>query len=136
MKYFHAIALLGAGLSVAGCMTTPPEVSRGGQLFQDNCAGCHGAGARGDGPSAAGLSPKPADLTGLAARNGGVFPTAEVMSAIDGYTRKGSRSEMPEFGAYLKEAEMVLVDVGDGVQTPTPEPLYAVTLYLESMQKP
>jgi mono/diheme cytochrome c family protein len=117
-------------------MTTPPEVSRGGQIFQDNCAGCHGSGGEGNGPAAAGLTPRPADLTGLAARNGGVFPTARVMSAIDGYTRKGSRSEMPEFGAYLKDAEVVLVDVGDGVQTPTPEPLYAVTSFLESIQKP
>ena len=42
---------------------------------------------------------------------------------------------MPEFGAYLKDAEVVLVDVGDGVQTPTPEPLYAVTLDLNYIQK-
>jgi hypothetical protein len=82
------------------------------------------------------MAPSPADLTGLARRNGGVFPTAEVMSAIDGYTRHGSRSKMPEFGAYLKESETVLVDVGDGAKTPTPEPLYAVTLYLESIQEP
>ena len=136
MKKLNPVALLGAGLVVAGCMTTPPEVSRGGQLFQDNCAGCHGTGGEGDGLAAAGLDPKPANLTGLSQRNGGVFPTAEVMSAIDGYTRQGSRTEMPEFGAYLKDAEMVLVDVGDGTQTPTPEPLYAVTLYLESIQKP
>ena len=128
--------LLGASLAMAGCMTTPPEVSRGAQLFQDNCSGCHGNSGEGDGPAAADLTPKPADLTRIAARNGGTFPTAQVMSAIDGYTRQGTRSKMPEFGAYLKDAEMVLVDVGDGVKTPTPEPLYAVTLYLESIQKP
>ena len=136
MNIFHAVALLGAGLAVAGCMTTPPGVSRGSQLFQDNCTSCHGSDGKGGGPAAADMTPKPADLTGISARNGGVFPTAEVMSAIDGYTRKGSRSEMPEFGSYLKDAEMVLVDVGDGTQTPTPEPLYAVTMYLESIQKP
>ena len=136
MGISKAAFLLGAGLAMAGCMTSPPAVSRGGQLFQDNCSACHGSGGKGDGPAADGLRPQPADLTGLAARNGGVFPTAEVMSAIDGYTRSGSRSEMPEFGAYLKDAETVLVDVGDGVQTPTPEPLYAVTVFLESIQEP
>ena len=136
MRMDRASALLGAGLALTGCMTTPPEVSRGEQLFRDNCSGCHGIGGKGDGPAAEGLEPKPADLTRLAARNGGVFPTADVMSAIDGYARQGSPSEMPEFGANLKDAEVVLVDVGDGVQTPTPEPLYAVTLYLESTQKP
>jgi cbb3-type cytochrome oxidase cytochrome c subunit len=34
----------------------------GRQLWDDNCAGCHGADARGDGPAAAWLSPAPGDL--------------------------------------------------------------------------
>ncbi len=38
-------------------------VKRGEALFQTNCAACHGQGGRGDGPAAAGLNPKPADLT-------------------------------------------------------------------------
>jgi mono/diheme cytochrome c family protein len=32
-------------------------------LFNDICAVCHGAGGKGDGPSASGLHPKPADFT-------------------------------------------------------------------------
>jgi cytochrome c oxidase cbb3-type subunit 2/cytochrome c oxidase cbb3-type subunit I/II len=32
-------------------------------LFNDICSICHGAGGKGDGPSAAGLYPKPADFT-------------------------------------------------------------------------
>ena len=57
-----AMVVLGA------CTAEPPEVS-GKMLFAQNCAGCHGADARGGdtGP----------DLTGLALRNGGVFPRAE-----------------------------------------------------------
>jgi putative copper export protein/mono/diheme cytochrome c family protein len=38
-------------------------VQRGAALFQTHCAVCHGPEGRGDGPAAAGLSPKPADLT-------------------------------------------------------------------------
>ncbi len=38
-------------------------VQRGAALFQTNCSMCHGQGGRGDGPAAAGLNPKPADLT-------------------------------------------------------------------------
>lgn len=38
-------------------------VERGAALFQANCAMCHGQSGRGDGPAAAGLNPKPADLT-------------------------------------------------------------------------
>lgn len=38
-------------------------VVRGEPLFAANCATCHGARGRGDGPSAAQLNPPPADLT-------------------------------------------------------------------------
>jgi mono/diheme cytochrome c family protein len=38
-------------------------VKRGAALFQTHCKVCHGEEGRGDGPGAAGLNPKPADLT-------------------------------------------------------------------------
>ncbi len=38
-------------------------VARGEALFQTHCITCHGQAGRGDGPAAAGLNPKPADLT-------------------------------------------------------------------------
>ncbi len=38
-------------------------VVRGARLYAENCALCHGAGGRGDGPAAAGLAVHPADLT-------------------------------------------------------------------------
>jgi copper transport protein len=42
----------------------PVAVSRGKDLFAQNCVVCHGPGAKGDGPGAASLTIKPADLTG------------------------------------------------------------------------
>jgi mono/diheme cytochrome c family protein len=33
------------------------------ELFRDLCSVCHGVGGKGDGPSARGLEPKPADFT-------------------------------------------------------------------------
>ncbi len=45
----------------------PPSLSRGRQVYQENCASCHGASGRGDGPVAAALSPRPADLADAAA---------------------------------------------------------------------
>lgn len=42
----------------------PVAVSRGQELFAQNCVVCHGSGAKGDGPGAASLTSKPADLTG------------------------------------------------------------------------
>ena len=39
------------------------SISRGSALFPQNCASCHGADGKGDGPAAAGLPVPPADLT-------------------------------------------------------------------------
>src|SRR5580765_3480470 len=39
-----------------------PSLARGAEVYQANCAGCHGAVGRGDGKLAAGLEPPPANL--------------------------------------------------------------------------
>jgi putative copper export protein/mono/diheme cytochrome c family protein len=39
-------------------------LARGQQLFAQNCAICHGAGGKGDGPLGQNLKPRPVDLTG------------------------------------------------------------------------
>jgi high-affinity iron transporter len=40
-----------------------PSVARGAQIYQANCASCHGASGKGDGPAARGLEPQPTNLT-------------------------------------------------------------------------
>ncbi len=40
-----------------------PSIARGAPLYAENCALCHGAGGRGDGPLAGKLPIRPADLT-------------------------------------------------------------------------
>jgi mono/diheme cytochrome c family protein len=52
--------------------------------FVRYCAECHGADAKGDGPKAAALDPKPADLTLLSKNSGGSFPSARVTGILDG----------------------------------------------------
>ena len=42
---------------------TASSIVDGSRLFADNCAACHGADGRGDGPAAGNLPIKPADLT-------------------------------------------------------------------------
>jgi len=39
-----------------------PDLERGARLFQQGCAACHGATGHGDGPAAAEINPKPANL--------------------------------------------------------------------------
>jgi putative copper resistance protein D len=39
------------------------SIAGGRRLYQAHCAVCHGVGGAGDGPAAAGLQPRPADLT-------------------------------------------------------------------------
>jgi len=110
-----------------------PEPDEGRVLYMENCSQCHGASGKGNGPWAASLSPKPADLTKLS--TAGSFPRARVLSVIDGYDRTGlPGQEMPEFGLLL-EGDTVPLDVGDGVFTPTPRPLAALLVYLESIQE-
>jgi mono/diheme cytochrome c family protein len=42
---------------------TAESTAKGSLLYQANCAVCHGADARGDGPMAQTLNPPPVDLT-------------------------------------------------------------------------
>ena len=64
------------------------------------CMSCHGLDGKGDGPTARTLATMPADLTRLAERNGGIFPTRAVFDMIDGrgvIPAHGKR-EMPIWG--------------------------------------
>jgi mono/diheme cytochrome c family protein len=56
----------------------------GPALYKAYCAVCHGADARGGGPMAMSLRVAPADLTRIAARNGGVYPQMRIERIISG----------------------------------------------------
>jgi putative copper export protein/mono/diheme cytochrome c family protein len=43
---------------------TATSIARGQALYREHCASCHGVGGAGDGPAAAGITPRPPDLTG------------------------------------------------------------------------
>ena len=126
-----------AGLTIVSCTQTVPQPVSGQKLFNNYCQTCHGSTGRGDGPLANDLAKRPADLTRIAARNGGIFPMARVMSTIDGYTRRNDLSSiMPEMGEAFAEGPLVRVDTGDGIMTPAPESLVALADYLRTLQQP
>lgn len=120
-----------AAVVVAACTRPVPTVEAD---YQEFCAVCHGPTGKGDGPAAAELARKPADLTTLSKRNKGVFPMTRVMSQIDGYTRAPASTAMPEFGP-LMDGATEMVDLGDGVLTPTPERLVRLATYVQSLQQ-
>jgi mono/diheme cytochrome c family protein len=79
----------------------------GAETFRTHCAGCHGADGKGDGPRAANLGFHPADLTLIASRHGGSYPSEEVYRVVDG--RKPLRGhgapDMPIWGDAFRKPE-------------------------------
>jgi mono/diheme cytochrome c family protein len=132
------LLVLAAGALLAGCaneMDDSVSVERGAQFFAANCAACHGADARGyDGPQRDWTVPPP-DLTHLSQRNGGTFPEIETLATVYGpayHSRLGSI--MPEFGE-LELGPLVIVEVEEGIGTPIPVELVALSEYLKSIQR-
>lgn len=74
--------------------------SNAAAMFNSYCAPCHGKDATGTGPAAKALAKAPADLTRIAARNGGSFPDVRVKRYIEGadeIAAHGTR-DMPMWG--------------------------------------
>lgn len=132
--------VLGCVWGVSAC--APPQeidparmgADRGATLFAENCAVCHGADAKGAGSASLGLGGPPPALHHLSRDNGGSFPRDHVMTIIDGYTRRSHASDaMPEFGA--GDLGPLIQVEHDGVSTPVPADLLALSAYLESIQE-
>jgi nucleotide-binding universal stress UspA family protein/mono/diheme cytochrome c family protein len=72
----------------------------GGEVFRTYCATCHGTSGRGDGPLAGSMRRKPSDLTEIAKKNGGEYPSEIVFRTIDGRTpvRGHGGPDMPVWG--------------------------------------
>ncbi len=68
--------------------------------FLANCAACHGADGKGNGPIVDFLKSAPSDLTEISMRNGGQFPIKRVYEVIADadQTRGHGTSEMPIWG--------------------------------------
>lgn len=76
------------------------NASSGKEMFMSYCASCHGKDAKGDGPAAAALKQSPADLTTLAKRNGGKYPSDKVTHVLRGQANLSAHGdqEMPVWG--------------------------------------
>ena len=128
MRAFIVLALC-ASPAFAG------DPAEGARVFGFHCAGCHGATAMGDGPTADLLTVQPSDLTGLAARAGGSFPVAYVADRIDGTLNLAAHGgPMPVFGLILQGApEAMAVDGGEII---VPGAIADMIAWLETIQVP
>jgi mono/diheme cytochrome c family protein len=70
----------------------------GRDIYRFYCASCHGLEGKGDGPIAPALRTRPSDLTRLAVRNAGTFPSARVKAFVTngaGAAASHSTRDMP-----------------------------------------
>lgn len=91
--------------SWAGCAANEPsrrEIGSlsGVELYEKLCSSCHGMGGEGDGPVAPLVKIGVPDLTRIAQRDGGEFPTEDVRRTIDGRFDRPAHGprDMPVWG--------------------------------------
>jgi high-affinity iron transporter len=103
MKLFLSLPLV-AVLAIAPAALAKADAAKGEKLYQANCAMCHGATGKGDGPAAASLKPAPRDLVNGKYTHGSSLE--EVTATIENGIEK---SPMPPFKASLKPEELASV---------------------------
>jgi mono/diheme cytochrome c family protein len=69
-------------------------------MFKDYCAACHGIDGKGNGPAVEFLKAPPADLTTLAKRNQGKFPSQQFNGILNFGTKSRAHGtvDMPLWG--------------------------------------
>jgi mono/diheme cytochrome c family protein len=83
----------------------PTSSSDGAQMFASYCAACHGKTGKGDGPAAAALKVRPADLTQLKKNHGGTYSTKDFEEKINGMAMSSAHgtTDMPVWGPIFRE---------------------------------
>ena len=104
--------------------------SSGKEMFMSYCASCHGKDAKGDGPASKALKQAPADLTTLAKRNGGKYPSDKVTSVLRGQANLMAHGdqEMPVWGP-------VFWKMSQGHEEQVQLRIANLNRYLESLQE-
>jgi mono/diheme cytochrome c family protein len=128
-----SIVLLAAAAPSDGTRQERPpseDPNSGSYLYRIYCASCHGASGHGDGPAARTLQTALPDLTTIAERHGGSYPSAEIARIIDGRKPLPSHTvgDMPRWGVILERME-------GGNERAGRARIDALVGYLESLQR-
>lgn len=108
---FIAIIAAASFLALSGCapMPTQRDVMKmsGLEMYESFCASCHGVGGEGDGPVAPLIKIHVPDLTQIAHRYGGEFPTEDLHRTIDGRFDRPAHGprDMPVWGWQFYRSE-------------------------------
>ena len=92
--------LLKAAFTLNPIPRSPESIARGKNIFERNCAVCHGPGGRGDGVAAASLPARPKDLSRLAPPP--IFPDGVIAYRI----ANGKNLLMPAWNAMLSNNDV------------------------------
>lgn len=123
-----------SGLAYADAVETSSAATLGRISYERSCAVCHGLDGRGSGEFANLLKVPPADLTAIAKRHGGSFPSTEIAEIIDGRRtlRAHGSAEMPIWGERLGEPGAPTEGSDVGVRAE----IDLIVSYLRSLQPP
>ena len=120
----------------AAAQSTNIQAQFGALTYQFYCETCHGAGGKGDGPAAAALTTRPADLTALAKSNEGTFPAERVTAAIDGRVEIVGHLDlaMPPWAALFAHEFEAFAD-GTVVDALIERRIAHIVAYIETLQE-
>ena len=114
---------------------TAQDIAAGKADFVKHCAPCHGENGQGHGPEVDVIPGiKPADLTRISIRNGGVFPRNEIADTIDGRKLIPShkRFDMPFWGVNFQEEGK---EFSPGSEAKASHRIEAIVDYIETIQR-
>ena len=131
------IAVIGSVMVLGACVHTQSKdiwQMSAVETYQELCANCHGGGGEGDGPIAPLIQIPMPDLTRLAQREGGGFPTEDVRRTIDGRwdRRAHGARDMPVWGWQLYDSTNI---DSNGERARVDAMIDRLVNYLRSIQK-
>jgi len=109
-------------------ITNAPS-SSGKEMFKSYCAVCHGLDGKGNGPAASAMKTPPTDLTALARKEGGKYPSSHVAAVIRGQAMTPSHGsqDMPVWGPLFSS-------ISQGHEAQVQQRITNLVSYIETLQ--
>jgi len=142
MKFISLIAILLLLSALAAAQAAPAQAptvkhvtitntpsNSGKEMFNSYCAVCHGTDGKGNGPAASAMKATPTDLTLLAQKAGGKYPSAHVSAVIRGQAALPSHgsADMPVWGPLFSS-------ISQGHEAQVQQRIANLVKYIETLQ--